>query len=33
VSSRASINFFNDEAIKDEHINWEKKTLGDGTID
>ncbi len=33
MSSRASINFFNDEAIKDEHINWEKKNLGDGTID
>jgi len=24
----ASINFFNDEAIKDEHINWGKKKLG-----
>jgi hypothetical protein len=24
----ASINFLNDEAIKDEHINWKKKKLG-----
>jgi hypothetical protein len=37
VSSKASINFFNDEAIKDEHINWKKKkkkkTWGVGIID
>jgi hypothetical protein len=28
VSSNISINFFNDQAIKDDHINWKKKTWG-----